>query len=49
MQNEMNILYSKSVEIFPANNFKVMGLLTADIIQNHKFTIDYVNQDFQIL
>ena len=36
-------------DVFPTNNFKVMGLLAADIIQNHKFIIDYANQDFQIL
>lgn len=36
-------------DVFPTKNFKVMGLLAADIIQNHKFVIDYINHDFQIL
>lgn len=33
-------------DVFPTNSFKVMGLLAADIIQNHKVMIDYINQDF---
>lgn len=36
-------------DVFPTKNCKVMGLLAADIIQNHKFVIDYANQNFEIL
>ncbi|MBU5332551.1 aspartyl protease family protein [Anaerocolumna aminovalerica] len=36
-------------DVFPTKNFKVMGLLAADIIQNYKFIIDFINHDFQII
>ncbi len=36
-------------DIFPAKEFKVMGLLAADIIQNHKCVIDFTNNEFQLI
>ena len=36
-------------DIFPTTDFKVMGLLAADIIQNHKCIIDFINHDFQLI
>lgn len=36
-------------DIFPTTEFRVTGLLGADIIQKHKCVIDYINQDFQLI
>ncbi|SCG82755.1 hypothetical protein DW1_1182 [Proteiniborus sp. DW1] len=36
-------------DVFPTKNFKVMGLLAADIVQNHKCIIDFMNHDFQLI
>ena len=36
-------------DIFPTTEFRVTGLLGADIIQKHKCVIDYTNQDFQLI
>lgn len=35
--------------IFPTKDFTVMGLLGADIIQNHRCIIDFVNHNFQLV
>lgn len=36
-------------DIFPTKQFKVMGLLAIDIIQNHKCVIDYTNHNFKLI
>ncbi len=36
-------------DVFPTTQFKVTGLLAADIIQKHKCVIDFINQDFQLI
>lgn len=36
-------------DVFPTNEYTVMGLLASDIIQNHKCVIDFMNQNFEIL
>lgn len=36
-------------DVFPTTEFKVMGLLAADIIQKHKCIIDFINHDFQLI
>lgn len=36
-------------DIFPTQKYKVMGLLGADIIQNKRCVIDYLNHSFEIM
>ena len=46
---ELNNISTLKRDLFPTKHFKVMGLLSADIIQNYKCIIDFTNQDFQLL
>ncbi len=36
-------------DVFPTSDFKVMGLLAADIIQNYKCVIDFTNNNFKLI
>ncbi len=36
-------------DAFPTTDFKVMGLLAADIMKKHKCIIDFINHDFQLI
>lgn len=45
---ELNNISALKRDIFPTKEFKIMGLLAADIIQNHKCIIDFTNHDFQL-
>lgn len=36
-------------DVFPTKDFKIMGLLAADIAQNYKCIIDFTNHDFQLI
>lgn len=46
---ELNNISVLKRDIFPTKEFKVMGLLAADIIQNHKCVIDFTNSEFQLI
>lgn len=46
---ELNNVSVLKRDVFPTINFKVMGLLAADTIQNHKCIIDFTNHDFQLI
>lgn len=45
----LNNISALKRDLFPTKEFKVMGLLSADIIQNYKCIIDFTNQDFQLI
>lgn len=48
----MNYVKNISVlkrDVFQTKDFKVMGLLAADILQNYKCIIDFINHDFQLI
>lgn len=46
---ELNNISVLKRNIFPTKEFNVMGLLAADIIQDHKCVIDFMNNNFQLL
>ncbi len=45
----LNNISALKRDLFPTKDFKVMGLLAADILQNYKCIIDFTNQDFQLI
>ena len=46
---ELNNISVLRRDIFPTKDFTVMGLLGADIIQDHPCVIDFANHNFQLL